>query len=290
MALIERDLFGTHDKVKIAIDRLKTFEPPEGYYLAFSGGKDSIVIHQLAIESGIKFDAHYNLTTIDPPELVVFIKAKYPNVIIDKPKLTMWQLIVQKRMPPTRKVRYCCESLKEHGGVGRYTITGVRWAESVRRKNTRHGIELQHKNVEKRRYSDDNDEGRMMLENCIKKSKVSINPIIEWQDEDVWEFIRSRNLEYCKLYDEGYKRLGCIGCPNSGTAGMLRDFERYPTYKQNYLKAFERMLDKRERDGLKRMFRTAEDVMKWWISGKSMDVSTEDIYGQITIDDIEVKI
>ena len=41
-----------------------------GYWLAFSGGKDSIVLHRLAEMAGVKFDAHYGLTTIDPPELV----------------------------------------------------------------------------------------------------------------------------------------------------------------------------------------------------------------------------
>lgn len=35
-------------KVETAIERIKTFEPPEGYFLAFSGGKDSVVIKALA--------------------------------------------------------------------------------------------------------------------------------------------------------------------------------------------------------------------------------------------------
>lgn len=40
--LVENTLWGKRDKVKIAIERLRQFEPEEGYYLAFSGGKDSI--------------------------------------------------------------------------------------------------------------------------------------------------------------------------------------------------------------------------------------------------------
>lgn len=142
----QMNMFG-EDKVQVAIKRLQTFEPPEGYYLAFSGGKDSVVIKALADMSGVKYDAHYNLTSVDPPELVHFIKS-FNDVQIDVPKYkdgkraTMWNLIVKKKMPPTRIARYCCEVLKETGGEGRFTVTGVRWAESSRRKNTRGGWKL----------------------------------------------------------------------------------------------------------------------------------------------------
>lgn len=129
------------DKVQVAIDRLKAFEPPEGYYLAFSGGKDSVVIKALANMAEVKYDAHYNLTSVDPPELVQFIKT-FDDVQIDIPKdkdghqITMWNLIPKKKLPPTRIARYCCQALKEERSNGRMTITGVRWAESAnRRKN-----------------------------------------------------------------------------------------------------------------------------------------------------------
>ena len=128
------------DKIQVAIDRLQSFEPPEGYYLAFSGGKDSVVIKALADMAKVKYDAHYNLTSVDPPELVQFIKT-FNDVQIDKPRdkngkqITMWNLIPPKKMPPTRIARYCCQYLKEAGGTGRLTITGVRWAESANRRN-----------------------------------------------------------------------------------------------------------------------------------------------------------
>ena len=135
------------DKVQVAIDRLRTFEPPEGYYLAFSGGKDSVVIKALADMAEVKYDAHYNLTSVDPPELVRFIKT-FDDVIIDRPKdkdgnqVTMWNLIPRKKMPPTQLIRYCCQELKEGGGQGRMTITGVRWAESAKRKNNQGEITI----------------------------------------------------------------------------------------------------------------------------------------------------
>ena len=104
------------DKVQVAIDRLKLFEPPEGYYLAFSGGKDSVVIKKLADLAGVKYDAHYRVTSVDPPELVQFIKNDHPDVIRERPldkngnQITMWNLIPKKRMPPTQLIRYCCKN------------------------------------------------------------------------------------------------------------------------------------------------------------------------------------
>lgn len=279
--LIENTLFGVKDKVKIAIDRLQVFEPPEGYYLAFSGGKDSQCIYHLAKEAGVKFDAHYNHTTVDPPELIYFIRKNYPDVSIDRPKETMWQLIPRKLMPPTRLARYCCQELKEGGGGGRVVVTGVRWAESVRRKQNRGIAEVLGKKRANFILLNDNEEERMMFENCQQKGKRIINPIVDWLDEDVWEYIHLRGLEYCKLYDEGFKRLGCVGCPMAGLNGMLHEFERWPKFKQAYLRAFQRMLDTRKVKGLEASWGTPEDVFNWWVYNQNGQ--EKEIEGQIDI-------
>ena len=260
------------DKVEAAIELLRMFEPPEGYYLAFSGGKDSICIYYLAKMAGVSFTAHHNHTTVDPPELVRFVRS-FPDVQINYPEKTMWQLIIENKVPPTRLMRYCCSALKERGGQGRIVVTGVRWAESANRRNKRHAVEFdvygsKSKEANKRReifLLSDNDEKRRMIENCQVQGKHVINPIINWTDADVWEFIRANNLPYCRLYDEGFKRLGCIGCPQKGKKGMLRDFVRWPKYKDAYLRTFERMLKSRncDNDGWK----TAEEVFNWWVNG-----------------------
>lgn len=124
-------------KVDAAIQRLKCFEPAEGYYVAFSGGKDSQCVYHLCQMAGVKFDAHYAVTSVDPPELVQFIKEHYPDAWAGRHKSgeTMWSLIPKCRMPPTRIARYCCTELKETGGEGRVTVTGVRWAESNKRRS-----------------------------------------------------------------------------------------------------------------------------------------------------------
>ena len=290
--LIQTDLFGrTHDKVINAIRRIQAFCPDDGYFLAFSGGKDSVVIKALCDMAGVKYDAHYNVTTVDPPELVRFIIAMYPDVMLDRPEMSMRQLIIHKQMPPIRLQRYCCEVLKERNGKGRVTMTGVRWAESMRRK-TAHGtvtiIDGKAGAIASEiigaRYSknirggivlnDDNDESRRMVEMCYRTSKTLVNPIIDWSDEDVWEFIRTYDVPYCSLYDEGWRRLGCVGCPLGGFASQKREFARWPVYRKLYTRAFDDMLLARKRAGKvnrNRLWTDGDGVFRWWIGENQGD-------------------
>lgn len=267
--LVETHIDGyVRDKVAIAIDRLKAFEPEEGYYLAFSGGKDSQCIYHLAVEAGVKFDAHYNVTGVDAPELVNFIKKNYPDVSREMYKTSMWRLI-ERNGPPTRLNRFCCKELKEHGGEGRICVTGVRWAESVRRKNDRKVLEYMGKTKKQKMLFDDNDKGRRLFENCQLKGKRVLNPIVDWLDEDVWEYLNSRKIEHCELYEQGFHRLGCIGCPMAGTKGMIRDFKKYPKFYDNYKRAIERFLpahfERCKAKGKEPFRKTAQEWMDWWI-------------------------
>jgi len=202
------------DKVEMAIRCLKTFEPEDGYYVAFSGGKDSQCVYHLCKMAGVKFDAHYNVTSVDPPEVIRFIRKNYPDVHFEYPRdkdgkvVTMWNLIPRKRMPPTRLARYCCEWLKESSGRERVTVTGVRWAESANRAASHGYVDLigkpkttqeeakqvgadyeinKHGNVI---LNNDNDESRELVERCYRQRKTLVNPIVNWDDDDVWEFLR----------------------------------------------------------------------------------------------------
>lgn len=260
------DVWGK-DKVENAIQRLQTFCPPEGYYVCFSGGKDSQCVLELVKMAGVPYDAHYNVTSVDPPELIRFIKEQYPEVLFEYPRykdgkrITMWNLIADSNMPPTRHARYCCEKLKEYGGGGRLCVTGVRWAESVNRKNNQGMVTMtgRSKKVQKALtemnvnftrtarggvvLNLDNDDSRRAVEMCYRTRKTLINPIIDWEEDDVWEFLNEWvKVPHCKLYDEGFTRIGCIGCPLQRAEGMKRDFARWPKYKEAYLKAFEKML------------------------------------------------
>jgi len=281
--LVENTIFGVRDKVAIAIDRLRYFEPEEGYYLCFSGGKDSQTIYHLAKEAGVKFDAHYNVTGIDPPELVYFMKKNYPDVIRDKYEKSMFQLIQEKGLP-TRLKRFCCSTLKEHGGEGRLCITGVRWAESNKRKGRR-PFEIVTPKKEDKKLFNDNDEGRKLFETCMQKGKRVINPIVDWENEDVWEYLNSRDIEHCILYDQGYTRLGCIGCPMS--TRKVQELKRYPKFYDNYMRAIEKFLPaylerctKKNRQPFRK---TAQEWMDWWLE---IEVDkTKSIDGQVEWDE-----
>lgn len=242
--LVEETLFGTVDKVAKSIERLKYYEPKEGYFLAFSGGKDSVVIKALADMAGVKYDAHFNLTSVDPPEVIKFTKKHHPDVIFEKPERTMWQLIVAKQFMPLRRLRYCCKELKEGNGAGRTIITGIRWAESVRRSK------------------------RMMFEICrADKTKTFLHPIIDWSTDDVWQFIRERNIPYCSLYDEGCTRIGCILCCMQTKKKKLADIERYPLYAERYKRASQKAWDLRIGRGLESKHGlTHEEYWNWWIT------------------------
>jgi phosphoadenosine phosphosulfate reductase len=282
--LVENTLFGVRDTVKIAIDRLRTFEPPEGYYLAFSGGKDSQCIYHLAKEAGVKFDAHYNVTGIDPPELVYFMRDNYPDVVRDMYKESMWRLIEKKGLP-TRLKRFCCAELKEHGGEGRVCVTGVRWAESNARAK-RKPFEITTPNIKDKMLFNDNETDRRQFENCTVKGKRVVNPIIDWEDADVWEYIHSRGLKYCKLYDEGFTRLGCIGCPMADK-GRIKEFDRYPKFKILYKRAIEkfipRYLERCRQKGREPFRTTADEWWHWWIYGNPEEYGADgqmDMFGE----------
>jgi phosphoadenosine phosphosulfate reductase len=234
------DLFGLN-KTEVAIELLRTTEPKEGFLMAFSGGKDSQVINELAKMSGVKYEAHYYITTVDPPTLVQFIKENYRDVIMDRPKLSMWQLIAKKCYPPTRMVRYCCDHLKERSAKDRVVITGVRADESPKRKH------------------------RQQVEACVRHGQNLVNPIIWWTEEEVWRFIREHGLKYCSLYDKGWKRIGCIGCPLATQENRIRELNEYPKIKKAYLSAFGRMLKDRESRGKFHKWDTPEQVMDWWL-------------------------
>jgi phosphoadenosine phosphosulfate reductase len=126
-------------------------------------------------------------------------------------------------------------------------------------------METSHKDKDKRIIlMDDNDERRMLLENCQLKARRTVNPIIDWAESDVLDYASAEKICMNPLYECGWKRVGCIGCPMAGKHRNT-EFSRYPKIKAAYIRAFDRMLAKRKKRESSNDWQTGEDVMHWWI-------------------------
>ena len=265
------------ERLKLASDMsLRLFQKP--LVITYSGGKDSDVLLHLAEASGIPFEALHSLTTADAPETVRHVydtfrrlEEKSITCTVDKhvqpdgSRVTMWNLIPKKLLPPTRLMRYCCAELKEGGGKDRFIATGVRWAESVARKK-RGTLEVLHSNRKKSLVlANDNDEDRRLFETCQMKGKRVVNPIVDWQEADVLDYAADEKIPMNPLYCEGWHRVGCIGCPMAAAA-RYTEFARYPKIKAAYIRAFERMLERRIALGKDaHSWRSGVDVFHWWM-------------------------
>lgn len=250
----------------------------------YSGGKDSDSLLRVFELSGVPFEVHYSLTTVDPPPVVKHIRDTFhrlegvgvachidKHIQPDGSRLTMWNLIPQKLMPPTRLVRYCCAKLKETGNKNRFIATGVRWAESTKRSSRSAYEVLGHTLKDSIGVTDekmlltDNEDTRRLFENCQMKAKTVVNPIIDWSDEQLWDFLRDEGVEVCEMYSCGYERLGCIGCPLARKAHRERELEDFPTYARSYTRAFDEMLKVRKERGKETQWTSGEEVMEWWM-------------------------
>lgn len=242
-------------------------DPENGFYLAFSGGKDSQALYHIAKLAGVKFKAHMNLTSIDPPEVIRFVKRNYPDVELIKPKMSIYYMALKKHLIPTRTIRWCCAEFKETSGAGKVTLIGIRKQESTRRSK-REEIE-----ISSHKFSGNFDqwsEHKEQMVTCVKgKDKILVSPIINWTERDVWEFLNKVvKVPHCKLYDEGYKRIGCILCPMSNYRQKIRDVQRFPHVKRKWIQTIQKLIDA---GYINRNFTDAEFGFNWWISNKSFD-------------------
>ena len=283
------------DLEKQAIEILQTFAGDEPYQLGYSGGKDSDVILHLAKKSRVPYTAVHNHTTVDAPETVYYIrkKVKQGEVVVEYPRMSMWQLIVKHKTPPTRLFRYCCAELKEQSGKGKKVVTGVRKYESSKRAENGGIVKVLNPRKDLREKVDninfhstkqggvvvlnyDNSEVHRTIESCYRTSKTLINPILNWDDEFLWWYIRHEGIEINPLYNNGCPggctRIGCIGCPMTGKE-RYKQFARYPKYKQAYIRAFDRMLEYRKQCGNKDIigWKTGQGVFDWWMEDKNID-------------------
>lgn len=273
----------------------------EPLIITYSGGKDSDVMLHLA-DSCLRpteFEVLNSHTTVDAPETVYHIRKVFERLKSKGIKATirypidengefisMWKLIVKKQMPPKRLARYCCSVLKETSTQNRLVALGVREAESsIRQGRDTFGIWgathqkamfflLDH--TEEVHYeAKDRDPvwDCTLIKTMRGHGHTIVNPIYEWKDSDIWEYIRENGIETNPLYNKGYTRVGCIGCPMAAYRQILKEFKDYPKYELSYKLAFDRMLKARKAAGKddvtgkidSHKWETGEDVFNWWI-------------------------
>ena len=51
---------------------------------------------------------------------------------------------------------------------------------------------------------------------------VKLNPLAEWSEDEVWDYVREHDLPYNPLYDKGYTSIGCAPCTRATAGGRGR--------------------------------------------------------------------
>ena len=237
-----------------AVGLAKLYDPIDGFYLGFSGGKDSQALYHVAKMAGVPFKGHMSLTSVDPPAVIRFVKNNYPDVELIAPKESIYKVAMRKQILPTALARWCCDEYKEHAGAGKVTLTGIRKEESIKRSKrkeyeiTRHKFSGTAEEFEKWQMEQRMKDDRWSIDTesqirCIRgKDSIIINPIIEWTERDVWEFLNEvAKVPHCELYDTGHKRIGCIFCPMANQKQFRRDEKEYPHQRHKWIETIKKM-------------------------------------------------
>lgn len=231
--------------------------------VAFSGGKDSQTVYHLTEAAGVEFEAVYSATTIDPPEVVRFIRKHYPTVRFHVPKMSFWQLVEKTRMLPNRHMRYCCSALKEATHQGRVTLTGVRREESAKRAK-RQILDIN----KKPRQFDEFERADKIDVQCFGKGKekITVNPILDWTETDVWEYLNNVvNVPHCELYNQGRHRVGCLFCPMKARKEIVDDMKRYPHQFERFKETVAKIAE------TSKIFpNDPKAFLEWWMSDTSV--------------------
>lgn len=235
------------DKIKKSKEVLKlASEMSQHYYhkpiiVCYSGGKDSDVILRLAMDclESSEFEVLHSVTTVDSPitnryvneifaelkEKGIECRKKIPLGKDGKPT-NMWKLIAEKQIPPSRFHRYCCSVLKEASTPNRLAVLGVRSDESNKRQgrnvfgingktykdakfySLEHAEEVFHEAIEKEKEPGGEIWDCTLIKTMRENKNSVINPIYEWSDSDVWDYLRGGNTRSTRCMKWDIQELG----------------------------------------------------------------------------------
>ena len=257
---------------QIAIERIQKFAKiaeKMGFEvrLGFSGGKDSQVCCDLCKRSGIEFRAFFN-HSFESNTTLRFIRKYYPEVIWrhDHPFGFIRNIrINHKGLLPTSQRAFCCNDYKHNSKyIDECSVVGVRKAESAKRRK-RTAFETKNKTTMKLHKSLFSEYFEEHCQSTGSHGIIQLKPIIDWTDENVWDYIKTHNIPVNPEYKE-CKRVGCIVCPKANFKSNYISLLRMP----KLIDAFIMAREKAERsDGVK---------WDWMITSDNRDYSDDKPY------------
>lgn len=264
---------------------------------------DKIKYTQEVIKVASEFRVLNSHTTLDAPDTVYYIRQRFKELRAEGiecevryptykgERTSFWKICLEKRLLPTRQLRFCCKVLKETGTPNQVALLGVREAESNGRKGrgdfgllaTRKEDAI-YKSAQhtKAMIAFDQDGTHTFECEIIKNAKANNNvvslPIYKLTNTDIWDYVNENNLTVNPLYNKGYLRVGCVGCPMAGKH-RNKELADFPQYRENLLKLCDRIVEANKQRGGFRKFETGKDFFDWWLEIDPNQITFDDILG-----------
>lgn len=199
--------------VREAVDYIKNSTKDytaKDMFVSFSGGKDSTVTSDIVMRalSEPKILHIFGDTTLEFPETMRYVdrfKKEHPQtpVLSSRNKDKDFEELCKLVGPPSRVMRWCCTIFKT-GAIQRKIKT------LFRNKNkiiTFYGIRRS-ESASRSKYERETEGSKIT-------KQITISPIIDWMDFDVWLYMLTTKIDFNYAYRLGYARVGCWCCPNN---------------------------------------------------------------------------